>query len=87
MSRSCMLFINENSTDYKGYTRKLGEILHPLMKYGEDVVILEYDTIATMVRTLNADLEKAKRISEAGFKFYKNFLGKDCGLDVVELMD
>ena len=86
VSGSCMLFVNDNSTDYEGYTRNLGEIYFPLMKPGEDFVMVEYDTIAPMVRTLNADPEKAKRISEAGLKFYKKFLGHNCSLDVVELL-
>ena len=50
-----MLFFNDNSTDYEGYTRNLGEIFYPLIKSGEDFVMVEYNTIATMVRTLNAD--------------------------------
>ena len=86
MSGSCIIFVNGNSTNYKGYTRKLGDIFYPMMKSGDDFVIVEYDTIVTTVRTMNADLGKSKRIIEAGFKCYKRFLGNDCGLDVVELL-
>ena len=86
LSGSCMLFANDNSTDYEGYMRNLVEIYFPLMKSGEDFVMVEYDTIVPMLRTLNADPEKAKRSSEAGLKFYKKFLEQDFSLDVVELL-
>ena len=50
-----MIFVYDNSTEYEGYTRNLGETFYPLMKSGEDFVMVEYETIATTVHTLNAD--------------------------------
>ena len=49
LSGSCMFFVNDNSTDYEGYTRNLGEIYFPLMKSGEDFFMVEYDTMGAMV--------------------------------------
>ena len=51
-----MIFVNNNSTDYKGYTRNLGEIFYPIMKLCEDFVRLEYNTISTKVCIMNTDL-------------------------------
>ena len=86
LSGSCMLFVNDNSTDYENITRDLGEIYFPLLKKDRDFVLVGYDNIADTARKLNANPEKARQISEAGFQFAKKFLGMNCALDVLEML-
>ena len=86
LSGSCMLFVNDNSTDYENITRDLGEIYFPLMKKDQDYVQVDYDNIADTARKLNRNPEKARQISEAGFQFAKKFLGMNCALDVLEIL-
>ena len=85
-SGSCMLYVKDNSTDNENITRDLGEIYFPLMKKDQDYVQVDYDNIADTVRKLNRNPEKARQISEAGFQFAKKFLGKNCALDVFEIL-
>ncbi len=86
LSGSCVLFINDNSTDYEGFSRDLGEIYFPFLEEGKDFVQVDYNTIAQTVRELNASPERAYNISQAGLKFAKKYLGPSCALDIVELL-
>jgi hypothetical protein len=86
LSGACTLFVHDNSTDYEGYTRDLGEIYFPLMKSGRDFVPVDYDSIAHSARALNANPEEGRQISDAGFRFAEKFLGLDCALDLIELL-
>ncbi len=86
LSGSCVLFVNDNSTDYEGFSRDLGEIYFPLLEEGKDFVQVDYNTIAQTVRELNAVPERAYNISQAGLKFAKKYLGPSCALDIVELL-
>mmetsp|Transcript_6208 Transcript_6208/g.7083 ORF Transcript_6208/g.7083 Transcript_6208/m.7083 type:complete len:131 (+) Transcript_6208:892-1284(+) len=86
LSGSCTLFVNDNSTDYEGYTRDLGGIYFPYLKPWKHYVPVEYNMIASIARSLNANPEKLFQITQAGFRFTEMFLGMECALDLIELL-
>lgn len=86
MSGGCTLFVEDKSIDDEGITRELGEIYFPLLRPGKDILVSDYDTIASTIRMMNKNPKKASEIAANGAQFAKKFLGWDCAADVIELL-
>lgn len=80
------LFVEDKTIDYEGYSREMGELYFAFLKKDEDVVMVDYDTIAATARKLNTDPVKAKEIGLNGVRFAKKYLGRECSLDLIELL-
>jgi len=81
-----LLYLVDSSLDREKYTKDLGEIYFPFMKPGQDYLPVDYDTIATEARSLNANPSKAFSLYRARSLFAKKFLGMGCALTAIELL-
>jgi len=80
-----LMYLVDRSHDDEGITKDLGEIYFPFMKPGTDYVPVDYGSIATEARGLNANpttfaLYRAREL------FAKRFLGIGCALTTIELL-
>lgn len=80
------LFVEDDTIDEENYTRRLGELYFTLLRPGKDLVVVDYDSIASTVRELNADPDRASEIAANAVEFREKYLGMDCALDAIELL-
>ena len=86
-SSACMLAIIDPSLDHEGVaSSSAGEIFYPHLKPHVHFVPVNYSSIAAAVHKLNANPERAVRIAQAGARFAQDFLGRECGLDVIQAL-
>lgn len=84
LSGSCMLAVQDNSTDPEGFSRSYGEIYFPFLRPWYHYVPVTYETLASTARKLNMDSGNAFQISRNSIIFAKKYLGMECALDVIE---
>ena len=85
-SGAAMLAILDETVDSGGFPRNMGESYFPMLQAHKHFVPVDYETLASAARVLNAHPQRTFALAQAGRAFAKRFLGNECALDLVELL-